>query len=71
MDMRLWLKFDSLNPAVCAAGRPISMRIKGKPGRMPPDRGIYSNWGAFFDLGDSIEIPNGLNHKGNPNLDLP
>lgn len=24
---------------------------------MPKDRGIYRNWGAFFDFGDVLEIP--------------
>ena len=64
-DMRLWLKFDSHNLAVNSAGRMNTISIHGKPGNMPPDRGIYRNWGAFFDLGDSIEIAGGLDHKGN------
>lgn len=63
-DMRLWLKFDSQNLSVNSSGRPITLRIHGKPSRMPPDRGIYTNWGAFFNLGDSLDIPNGLDHKG-------
>jgi hypothetical protein len=32
----------------------------GKPKRLPKDRGIYRNWGAFFDEGDILEIPGGL-----------
>ena len=70
-DMRLWLKFDSRNPAVNSAGEANTIRILGNPGRMPPDRGIYRNWGAFFDLGDSIEISGGLNHKGNKDPSAP
>jgi len=70
-DMRLWLKFDSPNPAVNSAGRQMTLRVHGKPGRMPPDRGIYNNWGAFFDLGDSLEIPNGFSHKGNLDKEKP
>ena len=69
--MRLWLKFDSQNPAVNSSGKPITLRIHGKPGRMPPGRGIYHNWGAFFDLGDSLEIPSGLDYKGNPDKEKP
>lgn len=71
LDMRLWLKFDSQNPSVNAAGRATTLRIHGTPGRMPPDRGIFSNWGAFFDIGEYLEIPNGLDHKGNRNSELP
>ena len=64
-DMRLWLKFDSQNPACNSANAKNIITVYGKPGRMPPDRGIYRNWGAFFDLGDVLEINGGLNPKGN------
>lgn len=66
-DMRLWLKFDSANLAVTSAqhGKGSLLIKHGNPGRMPPDRGIYRNWGAFFDFGDCLEIAGGLNHKGN------
>ena len=70
-DMRLWLKFDSYNLAVNSAGRACTIRKHGKPGRMPPDRGIFKNWGAFFDLRDYLEIAGGLNHKGNKDPKLP
>ena len=71
-DMRLWLKFDSQNLAVNSVGTANSIRIHGNPGRMPPDRGIYRNWGARFDFGDVIEIAGGgLDHKGNSEPNLP
>lgn len=69
--MRLWLKFDSQNPAVNSAGITNSIRVHGNPGRIPPDRGIYRNWGTFFDYDQSLEIAGGLDHKGNKNPDLP
>ena len=69
--MRLWLKFDSSNPATNSAGPPNTIRIHGRPGRMPHERGIYKNWGAFFDFGDCLEITGGLDHKGNRDPDQP
>jgi len=33
---------------------------------MPPNRGIYRNWGVFFDFGDSLEIAGGLEVVGTP-----
>ena len=70
-DMRLWLKFDSSNPATNSAGPPNTIRIHGRPGRMPHERGIYKNWGAFFDFGDCLEITGGLDHKGNRDPEQP
>lgn len=32
----------------------------GQPQRLPKDRGIYRNWGAFYDFNDVLEIPEGL-----------
>ena len=69
--MRLWLKFDSTNPAVNSIGKGNTIIVHGKPGRMPPDRGIFHNWGAFFDFGDCLEISGGLDHKGNANPEQP
>ena len=31
----------------------------GDPKRLPVDRGIYRNWGAFFDEGDILSLSNG------------
>ena len=70
-DMRLWLKFDSHNPAVNSAGHSQTIRVHGKPSQMPPDRGLYRNWGVFFDYGDSLEIASGLDHKGNKDVKQP
>ena len=63
-DLRVWLKFDSANPAVNSGGMTNTVRTFGKPGRMPPDRGIYRNWGAFFDFGDSLLISGGVDIMG-------
>ena len=69
--MRLWLKFDSKNHAVNSVGSNNLIRVHGSPGRMPLDRGIYRNWGANFDEGESLEISGGLDHKGNNDANLP
>ena len=36
----------------------------GKPGKMPPDRGIFRNWGCFLDFNDGFEIGGGLDICG-------
>ena len=55
-----------------SVGTANPIRIQGNPGRMPPDKGIYRNWGARFDIGDVLEIAGGgLDHKGNSEPDLP
>lgn len=51
-DMRLWLKFDSANLALNSAGTTNVIQVVGKPGKMPPDRGIFRNWGCFVDFND-------------------
>ncbi len=38
---------------------------------MPPDRGIKSNWGSFFDFGDCLEVPGGFEHKAHPDPAMP
>ena len=63
-DLRIWFKFDSANPGVNSGGMTNTIRIFGKPGRMPPDRGIYRNWGAFFDFGDALMISGGIDIMG-------
>ena len=63
-DLRVWFKFDSANPAVNSGGMTNTVRIFGKPGRMPPDRGIFRNWGSFFDFNDSLQISGGLDIMG-------
>ena len=32
---------------------------RGAPQRLPKERGIFRNWGAFFDFNDVLEIPHG------------
>ena len=58
--MRLWLKFDAARPGVNSADTDCLTVEWGQPKRLPKDRGIYRNWGAFFDNGDILEIPGGL-----------
>ena len=59
-DMLCWLKFGNdrliLNSA-CADDRYVKY---GNPHRLPKNRGLYRDWGAFFDFGDVIEIPGGI-----------
>jgi hypothetical protein len=60
-EIILWLKFDSdcftLNSA-CTENYLVKW---GNPHRLPKNKGIYREWGAFFDFGDLIEVPCGLN----------
>ena len=53
----IWLKFDSSSPEMSTAGDYILTK-RGDPKHMPPERGIFRNWGCFFDFGDLIEVPN-------------
>ena len=58
--MEVWLKMDSGNLCVNSASGDDFMIIKeGNPARLPVDRGIYRNWGAYFDQGDVLMITNG------------
>lgn len=59
--MLLWLKFDSFKVGVNSADNDIMLVEHGNPKRLPKDRGIYRNWGAFFDFNDVLSIPGGLN----------
>ena len=66
------MKFDAANPAVNSGGMTNTVRQFGKPGRMPPNRGVYRNWGAFFDFNDCLLISGGLdmvNLKEDKNLE--
>jgi hypothetical protein len=48
--MQVWLKMDAGNLCVNSASGDDFMIIKeGDPARLPLDRGIYRNWGAYFD----------------------
>ena len=58
--MQVWLKMDAGNLCVNSASGDDFMIIKeGDPARLPLDRGIYRNWGAYFDQGDVLIITNG------------
>ena len=59
--MSLWLKFDSYKVSVNSADNEIVLIEHGQPKRLPKERGIFRNWGAFFDFSDVLEIPGGLN----------
>ena len=58
-NLWIWLKFDSSNAAMNSASvDEILTFCKGEPKRLPKDRGMYRNWGAFFGEGDLIVLSN-------------
>lgn len=59
----LWLKFASSNLTINSANTSDYLIQWGEPYRLPPGRGLYRGWGAFFNFGDVIEIPGGLTTK--------
>ena len=72
-QMRLWLKFDAgyrgLDSAVSRNSRDSegNRGVFGSydetstmPAMIPKGRGIYRNWGAFFDFGNVLELIGGL-----------
>ena len=61
--MTLWLKFDSERLSVNSANTDDYLLQWGDPHKLPAGRGLYRNWGAFFDFGDVIEIPGGLSNE--------
>ena len=58
--MILWLKFANNNVIVNSACTEDFLVQWGEPHRLPDSRGLYRNWGAFFDFGDTIEVVGGL-----------
>lgn len=58
--MVVWLKFASPCLTVNSACTDDVFVHWGQPHRLPENRGLYRNWGAFFDYGDVIEIPGGV-----------
>lgn len=58
--MVLWLKFSGDRLTINSACTLNHLVQWGEPHHLPMDRGLYRNWGAFFDFGDVIEIPGGL-----------
>ena len=58
--MVCWLKFANNRLTVNSACTFDHLVKLGEPHRLPKDRGLYRNWGAFFDFGDVIEIPGGI-----------
>jgi hypothetical protein len=58
--MQIWLKMDAGNICVnSAAGDNFMILKEGDPARLPADRGLYRNWGGYFDQGDHLSISNG------------
>ena len=55
--MVCWLKFSADNLTINSACTDDFYLKSGQPQRLPKDRGLYRNWGAFFDFGDCLEIP--------------
>jgi len=61
-NMLLWLKFDAARISVASAGD-LPLLQWGNPQRLPKDRGIFRNWGTYFDFGDVVEVPGGIKLK--------
>lgn len=59
-DMVLWLKFANENLLYNSACTDDFIMQWGDPHRLPKGRGLYRNWGAFFDFGDVLEIAGGI-----------
>lgn len=59
-DMVLWLKFANPKLTVNSACSNDFIIQWGDPYRLPEGRGLYRNWGAFFDFGDVLEITSGI-----------
>ena len=67
-NLRLWLKFDSGFPGLdsaysCDFENQRATITEGNfkpPSRLPPNRGMFSNWGAFFEFGNGLEIIGGI-----------
>lgn len=65
-DMILWLKFQNSRLVSNSACTEDILIQHGEPHQLPKNKGLYRDWGAFFDFGDVIEISNGI--KLNPRL---
>ena len=59
-DMVLWLKFDNDCLVINSACTNDTLVSWGKPYRLPKNKGLHRDWGAFFDFGDVLEVPGGL-----------
>lgn len=59
-NMVVWLKFDAEKIPINSADNEILFLEHGAPKRLPKDRGLYRNWGAFFDFNDVLELPSPL-----------
>ena len=59
-DMVCWLKFGMDKMTTNSACTNDFYVMHGSPSRLPADRGLYRNWGGFFNFSDVIEIPGGL-----------
>eukprot|EP00347_Sterkiella_histriomuscorum_P003825 403362795 len=62
-DPAITRELDSFKVGVNSADNDTVLVQQGNPKRLPKDRGIFRNWGAFFDFGDALEIPGGLNFQ--------
>jgi len=58
--MCLWLKFGMPKLTINSACTEDFLVQWGEPHSLPKGKGLYRNWGAFFDFGDMIEIPGGI-----------
>ena len=58
--MVMWMKFSNNKLTVNSACTNDFLIQWGEPHRLPQGRGLYRNWGAFFDFGDMLEIPSGI-----------
>ena len=63
-EMVVWLKFASPRLTINSACTEDYFVQWGDPHRLPDGRGLYRNWGAFFDFNDVIEVPGGVQVPG-------
>ncbi len=53
--LQLWLKFESGCTALDSSNMRVP-RLYGSPLKLPAEKGMHSNWGAFFSFGDLLVL---------------
>ena len=54
-QLELWLKFATANLCIDSANMRLP-KVYGRPLKLPPEKGMHDNWGAFFSFGDLIVL---------------
>jgi len=62
--LELWLKFESNNFTLDSANIRIP-KLYGSPLKLPPEKGMYRNWGVFFNFGDLLVLDNPIEFSQN------